>query len=369
MSRELLPGRFFLPGPTEVDPEVLAAQVEPVHGHRTDACRELLREVDEGLRPFFGSSGPVLVGTMSATGFMEAAVRAGARRSVLSVVNGAFSGRFAEIAERCGRDVERLEVPWGETVEPEVLDRRLAEGGIDAVTLVHSETSTGALNPLRVIAEVAGRHPDVLLLVDSVTGLGGTAVEADSWGLDAVVTGSQKALAMPPGLAFATVSTRLLERARTLPDRGYYLDLVRFVEQAETAQTPTTPALTLLYAAQAQVRRMAVETPAARFARHRALAEACHDAVDRWRDDGLGVSILAPSGGRSPTVTCIRLPEGRQGPEFTAAIRERGFVIGAGYGKLKATTIRIGHMGDHSLEGLGAVLAAVEAELATGARR
>lgn len=366
MSSALPPGHFFLPGPTEVDRDVLAAQVTPMYGHRSDACREVLREVDEGLRPFFGTSRPVLVGTMSATGFMEAAVRAGTRSSVLSVVNGAFSARFAQIAEGCGRAVERLEVPWGRAVDPEELDRRLARGGIDAVTVVHSETSTGALAPLEAIGEVVRGHPDVFLLVDSVTGVGATPVRAEAWGLDVVLTGSQKGLAMPPGLAFAAVSERLLERARGLPDRGWYLDLVRYAERAEDAQTPTTPALTLLHAARAQVRRMRDETPAGRFDRHRALAGACTAEVERWRADGLAVSVLAPEGERSPTVTCIELPPGRSGPEVVAGIRDRGWVVGGGYGRLKQRTIRIGHMGDHSIEGLAGVLAAVEAELRSG---
>ncbi|NNK64069.1 MAG: alanine--glyoxylate aminotransferase family protein [Gemmatimonadetes bacterium] len=368
MSGGLPPGRFFLPGPTEVDAEVLAAQVTAMYGHRTDACRAVLREVDEGLRPFFGTTRPVLIGTLSATGFMEAAVRSGTRASVLSVVNGAFSGRFAQIAERCGRSVERLDVPWGRAIDPEVLDRRLSRGGVDAVTVVHSETSTGALAPLAAIGEVVGRYPDVLLLVDSVTGVGATPVRAEDWGLDVVLTGSQKGLAMPPGLAFAAVSERLLERARDLPDRGYYLDLVRYVERADDAQTPTTPALTLLHAAREQAHRMRAETPDGRFARHRALADACASAVGRWRAGGMDVSVLAPVGERSPTVTCIELPPVRGGPEVVAGVRERGYVIGGGYGRLEQRTIRIGHMGDHSLEALAGVLEAVEAELHPGLR-
>ena len=197
-----------------------------------------------------------------------------------------------------------------------------------------------------------------------MTGVGGAEMRADRWGLDVVLTGSQKALAMPPGLAFAVVSPRLLERARTLPDRGYYLDLVRYAEQAQRHQTPTTPALTLLLAARAQLRRIEAETPAARFRRHDELAARCHARVERLRNvRGVDVAVLAPAGERSPTVTCIRLPADRRGPAVAAALRERGFVIGAGYGRLKDETVRVGHMGDHTVARLDAVMDALEREL------
>jgi aspartate aminotransferase-like enzyme len=162
----------------------------------------------------------------------------------------------------------------------------------------------------------------------------------------------------------------LLERARTLPDRGYYLDLVRYAEQALRHQTPTTPALTLLLAARAQLRRIEAETPADRIRRHGELATRCHARVDLLRDGrGVDVAVLAPEGERSPTVTCIRLPADRRGPEVAAALRRRGFVIGAGYGRLKDETIRVGHMGDHTVAGLEAVMDAVEQELVAGVAR
>lgn len=364
VSAPLERGRFFLPGPTEVDPAVLKAQVVPMFGHRGEEAKRLVGEVERGLRPFFGTSRRVIVGTMSATGFMEAAVRCGVRRKVLCLVNGAFSGRFAEIARGCGREVEVLEVPWGGVVDPNRLDERLRDGGFDAVTMVHSETSTGALNPVAELAATVRRHDDVLLLVDSVTGVGGAEMAADDWGLDVVLTGSQKALAMPPGLAFCVLSPRLLARATTLTERGFYLDLVRYARLAEADQTPTTPALSLLAAAGHQVRRMLAETPRGRWDRHAAMARRCHAWVDTQRvEGGLAVEVLAPEGARSPTVTCIRLPSHRTGPEVTAAMRRRGFVIASGYGALKNETVRIGHMGDHTVTELDTLLDALSDEL------
>lgn len=364
MSGPLERGRFFLPGPTEVDPVILEAQVVPLFGHRDAEAAHLVGLVDRGLRPFFGTSRRVIVGTMSASGFMEAAVRAGVRRRVLCLVNGAFSDRFARIAHGCGREVEVMEVPWGDVLDPDQVSERLSGGAFDAVTVVHSETSTGALNPVGALAEAVRRHDDVFLLVDSVTGVGGVEMKADEWGLDVVLTGSQKALAMPPGLAFCVPSERLLERASELPGRGYYLDLVEYARYAEVDQTPTTPALTLLAAARAQVERLSRETAARRWDRHAALAARCHEwARTMQHDRGLPIEVLARPGHRSPTVTCLRVPADRTGPDITAAMRRRGFVIGAGYGRMKDATVRIGHMGDHTLGELDVLLEALTDEL------
>ncbi len=364
MSGPLEPGRFFLPGPSEVDPTVLQAQAAPVTGHRGPEAQALVAEIDAGLRPLFGTAQSVLIGTHSATGFMEAAIRNGVVRRVLCVVNGAFSARFAEIAVDCGREVDVLEVPWGQAVDPADLARRLSDGRSDAVAIVHSETSTGVINPMAEVAGVVRGYPDVRLLVDSVSGVGGVAVATDGWDLDFVLTASQKALAMPPGLAFAVASPAVLERARSLPGRGYYFDLVRCAEQAQAGQTPTTPALTLLYAARHQLRRIEAETLAARIERHAALAARTHRWVDHLREErGVDVRVLAPAGARSPTVTCIRLPHGRSSAAVVAGVRARGFVIGGGYGRLKTDTIRIGHMGEHGLASLELALDAVEAEL------
>ena len=354
-------GRFFLPGPTEVHPDVLRAQVRAIIGHRGPAIKELMGELQAGLKDVFRTTSPVIVSTSSATGLMEAAVRNGARSRVLSLVNGAFSMRFAEIATACGFEVETLEVEWGETVSAGAVRVRLAEGGFDAVTVVHSETSTGALNPLAEISEDVRESDDVVLLVDSVTGVGGVEVQTDEWELDFVLTGSQKALALPPGLAFGVASERLMARSAEAPRKGVYFDLETFAKQLDNLQTPNTPAVSLFYALAEQLRRIAAEGMVSRWARHRTMAERCAQWVDSMRDEhGVGLSILAAEGERSPTVTCVVLPDGVEGPYVVSATKERGFVIGGGYGKLKGTTFRIGHMGDHTLAELDVVLEALE---------
>ena len=197
MPIDLPPGHFFLPGPTEVHPEVLAAQTRPMIGHRGRGIEELLAGLQEGLKRVFLTEQPVIVSTSSATGLMEASVRNGvAGGRVLSMVNGAFSSRFSEIAMACGHDTEVWSVEWGQVHDVGELDTRLAQGDFDAVTMTHSETSTGALQDLPRSPKSPG-FMRVMLLIDSVTGVAGVEVRTDDWGLDFVLTGSQKALALP----------------------------------------------------------------------------------------------------------------------------------------------------------------------------
>lgn len=354
-------GRFFLPGPTEVRPAVLAAQKRALIGHRGEPVNALMREIQPGLQAVFGTARPVLVSTSSATGLMEAAVRNGARERVLSLVNGAFSERFARIARACGFEVDVLEAPWGGVHDPDAVRTRLRARRYDAVTMVHSETSTGALNPIAELAGAVRELAGTLVLVDAVTSAGGAPVHADDLGLDFVLAGSQKAMALPPGLAFGVASERMLERSARAARKGVYFDLVAFYDALAKEQTPNTPAVTLMYSLAEQVRHISAEGLERRWGRHAAMARRCADWADAMREDaGADLSILAPEGFRSPTVTCLLLPPGRTGPEVARAMKERGFVIGAGYGRLKPRSVRIGHMGDHTVEELDRVLKALE---------
>ena len=349
-------GRFFLPGPTEVRPEVLEAQTRAMIGHRGPDIQEIVGELQDGLKRVFVTDRPVFISSSSATGLMEAAVRNGASGKVLSLVNGAFSQRFADIARACGLDVDEVAVPWGEAHDPAAVAAALAGSGYDALTVVHSETSTGVLNDLPAISSVVAKHADTLLLVDSVTGCGGAELLTDAWALDFVLTGSQKALALPPGLSFGVASEARMERSASVTGKGHYFDLVAFAKNLDKLQTPTTPALSTMYALQVQLRRIADETIEGRWARHSAMAERTHAWVDDMRADGAYLRVMAPEGYRSPTVTAVSLPEGMSGPRIVSAMKERGWVIGGGYGKLKETGIRIGHMGDHTVDELNELL-------------
>jgi aspartate aminotransferase-like enzyme len=237
-----------------------------------------------------------------------------------------------------------------------MLEAALKGGKFDAVTVVHSETSTGALNSIAELTRVAHSAGDVAILVDSVSGMAGAPVETDTWELDFVLTGSQKAFAIPAGLAFAAARDNVIERAKAKTDRGIYFDLIEYHKSIQKNQTPNTPALSLFYALAAQLADIRRETIEGRWERHAAMAQRTWDWVDEVRDAGIPISVLAPEGSRSPTVTCVSLPPTHTGSAVTSAMKSRGFVISAGYGSLKETGIRIGHMGDHTLDELNEML-------------
>jgi aspartate aminotransferase-like enzyme len=347
-------GRFFLPGPTDVHPEVLEAMIHPMIPHRSAAMEKLLQTMAPKLSAVARTTRPVFVGTTSATGFMEMAVRNGVRRRALSLVNGAFSERFAGIVGACGKECIRLDVPLGSAIEPDMLRDALKRTPVDAVTCVHSETSTGVLQDVAGYAEVVKEFDGVLLLVDAVTSMAGSPVETDRWGagLDFVFTGSQKALALPPGLALGVASERLVERAKTLEERGAYFDVVSFLTATTKFQPTNTPAISLLYALDVQLGRIEREGGIeARWQRH----DAMRRRVESWSAEH-GITFLPRDGRHSWTVSCLRLPEGKHSKDVVAALKQQGWTIGAGYGALKDSTIRIGHMGDHTVAALDQLL-------------
>ena len=356
-------GTFFLPGPTEVRDEIMAAMSQPMIPHRGAQFENLFARLQTGLRPVFLTQRPVYISSSSATGMMEAAIRSAPRGRILCLVNGAFSERFAHIASMCARDVDRYEVAWGQIHAIRQLEERLAMRKYAAITVVHSETSTGALNDVRSISDCAHRH-DVVCLIDSVSGLGGAELRFDEWKLDYVLTGSQKALALPPGLSFAVASAAFVDQANATHDRGVYFDIVELDAYARRNQTPSTPALTLFYALEAQLKSIVDEGLEARWARHRAMAARTQEWIARISDEtGKKLGNIAPLGSQSPTVSAIRLPPDISAEVFTAAVAERGIVVGNGYGKMKNTTFRIGHMGDHTVETIDRCLAACSSVL------
>jgi aspartate aminotransferase-like enzyme len=344
-------GRFFLPGPTEVHPDVLSAMTAPMIGHRVAEMEELIGHIQPRLQAVFRTTRPVYISASSATGLMEGAVRNGARARVLSLVNGAFSERFFQIALATGLHAEPLEVEWGGGHTPDMLADALSRGSFDAVTVVHSETSTGALNPIGELARVAHEAGDIALLVDSVSGAAGADVRADEWGLDFILTGSQKSFALPPGLAFGVAQLNILERAKHKHDRGIYFDFIEFERNIQKNQTPNTPAVSLLYALKAQLDRFEAEGIEARLARHRVMAERTWD----WCAT-MGLETLAQPPFRGPTVTAVKCPAGWTGPQVAAAVKQHGYQVATGYGRMKDDTFRIGHMGDHTLDGLNGLL-------------
>ncbi len=353
-------GTFFLPGPTEVREEVLRAMLGPMIPHRSSEFEQLFAKLQTGFGSLFKTARPVFVAASSGTGMMEAGIRAIPEGRILCLVNGAFSERFAHIAEMCGREVDRFEVQWGATHSPAQVDNHLTERKYRAVTVTHCETSTGALNPIRQISDIAHSR-GALCLIDSVSALGGAELQFDDWGLDYVLTGSQKALALPPGLAFGAASEEMIALAAQAKNRGVYFDIVEMDRYAKTNQVPATPAFSLLYALGVQLDSIQKEGVEARWSRHTAMATLTSDWLDATQAKARGGwANIVEKEFRSPTVSTIKLPERITGPDFVKQVKERGIMVGGGYGKLGGTTFRIGHMGDHTVATLQRCLDACE---------
>lgn len=350
---------MFVPGPVDVDPEVLQAQTRPMLPHRSQEFETIFRRAWEKSRQLFFTRSRVFIVTASGTGLQEAAVRNFARRDILACVNGAFSHRWYEVAQSNGKAVDRLDVEWDRPITPEEVSQALREKHYELLTVVHNETSTGLQNPVEQIAAAArAASPDTLVCVDAVSSLGGARIEMDAWGLDMVLASSQKCLALPPGLALAGVSDQAMEYARQVPDRGWYFDLVRLEKHMNKDSTPATPALSLIYALDYQLDRIFQEGLEARFARHSAMARRVQDwAAER------GLEMYAPEGYRSQTVTTLANTRGIAVSDLNAFLKERGMRIANGYGPLKDKTFRIAHMGEIQMADIDSLLAAMDAYL------
>jgi predicted phosphoserine aminotransferase len=347
--------KLFIPGPTDVHPDVLAAQNQPMIGHRGRDFETLFARIQPKLRQVFFTAGRVYVSTSSGTGLQEASIRNCAAHRVLCCVNGSFAQRWYEAAIANGKEAVRLDVDWGEAVKPEAVEAELSRGGFDAVTIVHNETSTGVASPIKDIAAlIRARYPEVTILVDAVSSLGGDKLEFDHWGLDVLFTSSQKCLAVPPGLSFAAVSDRALEKAKTVPNRGLYFDLVDLEKYLVKNQTPSTPAISLLWALDVALDRILAEGLDARFARHARMA----DRVRGWAEVKFG--LFAEEGYRSQTVTCVSNTRAIDVQALNAFLKSKGMQISDGYGPLKGRTFRIAHMGEIHLADVEVLLAAID---------
>ena len=351
-----LSGRFFNPGPVEVDSEVAEAMLRPMIGHRGPDARALVGRLQPGLQSVFGTTRPVMMATGSATAMMEAAIRSGVRDQVLCIVSGTFGERFAEVAERCDKAVVRLHVPRGAVLELDMLKQMMDGPPFDAVTMVHSETSTGALAPIAELVAEFRKVPDVVTIVDAVSSLGGVAVETDGWDADFVFAGSQKALGLPPGLAFGVASERFVERAKGVDSRGFYLDVLDLLKAAEESRFPQTPALPIVYALEDQLGRIAREGLPARFARHGDMRE----LVEAWVARHGRCGIFASAGRRSDTVTALTLRADLKATDAARALASEGWTVAVGIDQDVERLIRIGHMGDVTPRQLGDLLSAIE---------
>jgi aspartate aminotransferase-like enzyme len=347
---------MFVPGPVDVDADILNAQTQPMLPHRSPEFEDLFQRATVKTQQLFYTTGRVFVFSSSGTGLQEAAVRNFASERVLSCVNGAFGSRWYDVAVSNGLQADKLEAAWGQPVTAQMVAEKLGEHPYDIITIVHNETSTGLENPVEEIAE-AVRHtsPDTLVCVDAVSSLGGTKIETDAWGLDMVLTSSQKCLALPPGLALAAVSDRAMKRAEEVLHRGWYFDLLRMEKHRLKDSTPATPAISLIYALDTQLEHILKEGLEKRYARHSAMAKRIHSwALER------GFSLFAQDGFRSQTVTTLKNLLELDIQDLNRCLLESGLRIANGYGILKNETFRIAHMGETRMEDLDMLLEEID---------
>ena len=348
--------KLFIPGPTHVEQDVLDAMAQYPIGHRTSDYRELQSKVVSGIKECLYTNQSVLVSTSSATGLMEAGVRNLSNRKVANFVCGAFSKKQADITKICGLDQDVFDVDWGQAITADFVDSVLAKGNYDLVTVVFNETSTGVMNPLQEIGEVVKKYPDVLLMVDAVSGMMGSPIKVDEWGIDMALASVQKAWALPPGFAVTSLSDRALERSRSIADsqKGYYFDFVRMHKAGEKSETMVTPSIPHLYGLSKQLDRIKAEGLENRFARHKEMAE----RVREWGIDRFG--LFAQPGYESDTLTCFGNNAGIDLIALAAEMKSRNYLISGGYGDLKGKTFRLAHMGDLRMEDINDVLGVLD---------
>lgn len=351
--------KLFIPGPVDVAPETYAAMAGPAIGHRGADFEELYASIQPGIRQVVGTSRPVFFSTSSAWGVMEGCIRNLVKSKVLNLCCGAFSDKWFGVAESCGKSAEKIQVEWGQPIDPEAVRAKLSEGGFDTVTLVHNETSTGVLNPLKEIADVVKSFDDVLLVVDTVSSLSAMPINYDELGIDVLLAGVQKAFALPPGLAVFVTSDAAQERAASIEDRGYYFDFCEFAKNDAKDNTPSTPAIPHLYALKERTDAMLSEGLGARYARH---AEN-NSMVHSWGAKH-GFELLPPEGFRSLSLSCFVTPENLDQSSWIKAVREKhNLLINGGYGKIKGKTFRISNMGNETTATMQELLDALDAEL------
>lgn len=348
--------KLFIPGPVEVSEKTWAAFRRPMIGHRSEAFRLLYRSIHSRLQTLFGTAQPVFLSTSSAWGVMEAAIRNLVSRRVLNCMCGAFSDKWLDVSRRCGKAAEPLQVDWGKHIDPAALDERLATGDFDTVTLIHNETSTGVMNPLAEICAVVRKYPQVALVVDSVSSFSAVPILMDELGIDVLLTGSQKALALPPGFSLFSVSEKAFARAEKQKDRGYYFDFLEFKKNQQNDMTPTTPSIGHIHALESKLDDIFAEGLTNRYERHARTNALVHDWV---RDRGF--DFFAEDGYRSKTLTCVKNSRGIDVPKLARDLREKHhLVIDPGYGKIKGQTFRLSNMGDETEETVAHLLACLD---------
>ncbi len=347
--------KLFIPGPTHVREKILQAQAAPMIGHRAKEYSDLQAAVTTKLQQLLYTQQRVYLYACSSTGMMEGSVRQASTRRILNTVCGAFSKRWFQMTAANGVPCDKVEVPMGQAITPELVDEALSKGDYDAITIVMNETSTGLTNPLEDIAAlIHEKYPDVLILVDAVSGMAGIKIEFDAWGLDVCLAGVQKCFALPAGLTVCAVSDRARERAQQIESPGYYFSYAQMDKKYEKHQTPATPAISLIQALNAQMDDILAAGLENRWRRHEEMATAVQDWARRY------FGLYSDERYLSNTVTNVENTRGISVAGLNEELAKRGAMISNGYGDLKEKCFRIAHMGDLTLDDVKWLLGQIE---------
>jgi aspartate aminotransferase-like enzyme len=346
--------KLFIPGPTHVRDEILRAQAVPMIGHRATEYAELQKEVTLKLQKMLYTAQRVFLFASSSTGVMEGAVRQCATQKVLNTVCGEFSRRWHEITVSNGIPCAQVQVPLGDAITPDLVEDALSRDTYDAVTIVMNETSTGVMNPVcEIAAAIRDRHPDVVILVDAVSAMGGVPIAFDAWDIDVCLAGVQKCFALPPGLSVCAISERAMERSRHVSNKGTYFNFEVNDRYYQRNQAPATPAISLIQALNVQMDDILAEGLENRWASHVQMAE----RVRGWARAYF--RLFSDERYLSNTVTNIENTRGIDVGALNAELGRRGAMISNGYGELKNKCFRIAHMGDLTLEDIDWLLAQI----------
>lgn len=352
--------KLFIPGPIAVSEKTLRAMAQPMIGHRSTDFVALYQSIQPDLQALMYTQDPVYLSTSSAWGAMEGSLRNVVQKKVLNCMNGAFSDKWYDVALRDAKPATALKFEWGQPVDPDAVRRELAKGGYDAITLIHNETSCGCMSDLAAVMQVVREFPEVISIVDTVSSFSALPIKKDELGIDVLITGSQKALAMPPGLSLLSVSPRALARAAKTDGRGYYFDFVEFQKNHESGMTPSTPVIPLIYALQSKLEDIRAEGIEQRHARHARLNRTVREHLG-----AKGFSLFPKAGYGSVTLNCFANTLNLDLAALNKILKSKHrLVIDGGYGKLKGKTFRISNMGDETDETIAAMLQAVDAAMA-----
>lgn len=349
--------KLYIPGPTEVRKEILDALNGWMFGHRSPTMTELFTTITEDTQKFLDTENHVIILSASGTAFMESSVNECVNENVLCSTCGSFSNRQAQIAERLGKNVDRLDYEWGTAVKPEDVREALEKKDYDAFTCVMNETSTGVRNPIEEIGEVMKDFPDTMFLVDAISALGGDYIDIDKHGIDVIFTSVQKAFAMPPGLAVCVVNEEAYQRSKEKPSGSFYAGFAQNIDYyKKKGQTPSTPAISLMLAYREQMKHMLEEGHKNRSDRHLAMAEYTRN----WAQEHF--EMFPEEGYWSQTVSTVKNTRELNIDALRKEVDSKyGMLFSNGYGaKLKEKTFRIGHMGDHTLESIKELTDAIE---------